>query len=78
MPLTARLSASVPPLVKITSDGRASRAPASRSRDSSMIRRACRPEVCTEEGLPTAPVLEARIDAEIASMTSGSIGVVAA
>jgi hypothetical protein len=34
--------------------------------------------VCTDEGLPTVPVLEACIDAEIAAMTSGSIGVVAA
>ncbi len=68
----------MPPEVKITSDGRASSAAASRSRDSSMIRRACRPEVCTDDGLPATPVAEARIDAETASITSESIGVVAA
>ena len=43
MPLTARLSLSVPPPVKITSDGRAPSAAATRSRDSSTRRRARRP-----------------------------------
>ena len=73
MPLTARLSASVPPLVKITSDGRAPSASASCSRDSSTVRRACRPELCSEDGLPTRAIV-----ADIAAMTSSSIGVVAA
>ena len=43
MPLTARLSLSVPPAVKITSDGRAPSSLASVSRDSSIRRRAARP-----------------------------------
>ena len=72
-PLIARLSDSVPPEVNSTSDGRAPSARPIDSRDSSTTRRARRPEVCSEEGLPTTA-----ISAVIASMTSGSTGVVAA
>src|ERR1700732_2196214 len=54
MPLTARLSLSVPPAVKITSDGRAPSFSASVSRDSSIVRRATRPEVCSDDAFPTA------------------------
>ena len=43
------------------------------SRDSSTTRRACRPEACSELGLPTS-----RRCAVIASIATGSIGVVAA
>ena len=43
MPLIARLSLSVPPAVKITSDGRAPSLAAISSRDSSIRRRASRP-----------------------------------
>jgi hypothetical protein len=73
MPLTARLSASVPPEVKITSLGRASNASAMISRDSSTTRRARRPTACSEEGLPSAPS-----SSVIALTASGSMGVVAA
>ena len=73
MPLTARLSASVPPLVKMTSDGRASSTSASSSRDSSTTRRACRPEECSDDGLPSR-----LIAAAIVATTSGNTGVVAA
>jgi len=73
MPLTARLSLSVPPEVKITSDGRAPRSAAIDSRDSSTRRRADRPEVCSEDALPTVANTEV-----IASIALGSIGVVAA
>ena len=72
-PLTARLSASVPPPVKTTSLGRAPSAAASVSRASSTSRRAARPEACSDDGLPTMPRHEV-----IASTASGSIGVVAA
>ena len=51
-PLTARLSASVPPEVKITSDGWAPVAAAMVSRASSTTLRARRPEPCSDEGLP--------------------------
>ena len=54
MPLTARLSLSVPPLVKMTSDGRAPTAAANCSLASSTRRRACRPAACSDEALPTA------------------------
>ena len=54
-PLVARLSLSVPPLVKITSDGRAPSTAAMRSRDSSTSRRAVRPAACSDEALPTSP-----------------------
>ena len=73
MPLIARLSLSVPPAVKITSDGRAPRTAATVSRDSSIRRRATRPAVCSEDAFPTVPST-----AVIASMAAGSIGVVAA
>ena len=54
MPLSARLSASVPPEVNTTSPGRQSSACAIVSRDSSTTRRARRPEACSELGLPTS------------------------
>ncbi len=73
MPLTARLSASVPPPVKTTSYGLAPIAAATRSRDSSTTRRARRPEACSEDGLPVSSCAAAT-----ASAASGSIGVVAA
>ena len=73
MPLTARLSLSVPPAVKITSDGRAPSSLASVSRDSSIRRRAARPEPCSDDALPTVAST-----AVIASMAAGCIGVVAA
>ncbi|SHW45791.1 Uncharacterised protein [Mycobacteroides abscessus subsp. abscessus] len=73
MPLTARLSLSVPPAVKITSEGRAPSCWARDSRASSIRRRAARPEVCSDDALPPA----ART-AVIASMAAGCIGVVAA
>ncbi len=73
MPLTARLSLSVPPPVKMTSDGRAPSASAMSSRASSTIRRARRPEVCIAEALPTLDKASL-----IAATASGSIGVVAA
>ena len=72
-PLTARLSDSVPPEVKTTSDGRAPSAAPIRSRASSTTARAARPEVCSEEGLPTTADCSIR-----ASSAAGSIGVVAA
>jgi len=67
------LSLSVPPAVKITSDGRAPSLSAISSRDSSMRRRAVRPLVCSEEALPTVPSAS-----DIASMAAWCIGVVAA
>ena len=73
MPLTARLSLSVPPAVKMTSDGRAPSSSASVSRDSSIRRRAARPVPCSEDALPTVAST-----AVIASMAAGCIGVVAA
>ena len=73
MPLTARLSASVPPDVQTTSLGRAPRAAASRSRDSSTTRRAARPDACRDEGLPVRASCSASTRA-----ASGSMGVVAA
>ncbi len=73
MPLTARLSLSVPPAVKMISDGRAPSRSAISSRDSSMRRRAVRPLVCSEEALPT--VLSTAV---IDSTAAGCIGVVAA
>ena len=73
MPLIARLSLSVPPAVKMISDGRAPSRPASVSRAYSMRRRAPRPVVCSDDALPTV----ARAPT-IASMAAGCIGVVAA
>ena len=72
-PLTARLSASVPPLVKTTSLGRAPNTSASCSRDSSTTRRARRPAACSEDGLPSHA--SSSVSAAIAS---GRMGVVAA
>jgi len=59
--------------VNSTSEGRAPRAWAIVSRDSSTTRRPARPEVCREEALPTVAIC-----AVIASIASGNIGVVAA
>ena len=73
VPLTARLSASVPPEVKTTSDGRAPSTEAIRSRDSSTTARAARPVVCSEDALPTRAACSVS-----ASTAAGSIGVVAA
>ena len=73
MPLSARLSASVPPEVNTTSPGRQFSACAMVSRDSSTTRRALRPEACSELGLPTS-----RRCCAIASIAAGTIGVVAA
>ncbi len=73
MPLTARLSLSVPPPVNSTSEGRAPRAAASRSRDCSAVRRASRPLACSDDALPTRASCSV-----IAATASGSIGVVAA
>ena len=73
MPLSARLSDSVPPEVKTISLGRQLSAWAIRSRDSSTTRRARRPEACSELGLPTSPRWSV-----MASIATGSIGVVAA
>ncbi len=72
-PLTARLSASVPPPVKTISEGRAPSAAATDSRDSSTSRRAARPEACRDDALPSFASC-----AVIAATASGSIGVVAA
>ena len=72
-PLSARLSASVPPEVNTTSPGRQPRAAATRSRASSTARLAARPEACNDEGLAARPSCST-----IASSASGTIGVVAA
>ena len=77
MPLTARLSLSVPPAVKITSDGLAPSAAAMSSRASSIMRRARRPEVCSDDALPRASRASFS-SAVIAAAASGSMGVVAA
>src|ERR1700677_5004527 len=69
----ARLSASVPPLVKMTSLGRAPKTSASCSRDSSTTRRARRPAECSDDGLPSWAS-----SSVIAAMACGRIGVVAA
>ena len=58
----------MPPEVNTTSDGRAPSAWAIVSRDSSTTRRAARPEVCSDEGLPRPHL------GPIASITWGSIG----
>src|SRR5215471_7852881 len=72
-PFTARLSASVPPLVKITSLGRAPNTSAICSLDSSTTRRARLPAACSEDGFPS------RVSSSvIAAIASGRIGVVAA
>ncbi|SKX75656.1 Uncharacterised protein [Mycobacteroides abscessus subsp. massiliense] len=59
--------------MKITSDGRAPRAAAIDSRDSSTLRRASRPDPCSEAAFPVWAMVAA-----IASMAAGRIGVVAA
>ena len=71
-PKTARLLASVPPEVKITSDGSAPRIRATVSLALSQARRADRPKACRLSALPAA-----RKYGRIASSTSGSNGVVA-
>ena len=68
----ARLLASVPPEVKITSAGSAPRICATVSLESSQARRADRPKACRLSALPAA-----RKYGRIASSTSGSKGVVA-
>ncbi len=77
IPLTARLSLSVPLPVKTTSDGRAPRAAASCSRDSSTTRRARRPALCRDDALPAADSAS-RSAAVTVSTASGSMGVEAA
>ena len=72
-PFTARLSASVPPLVKTTSLGRAPNTSASCSLDSSTTRRARLPAACSDDGLPSRAS-----SSVIAAIASGRIGVVAA
>ncbi len=54
-PFRARLSASVPPEVNTTSLGWAPSASAIVSRDSSTVRRAARPEPCSDDALPVRP-----------------------
>ena len=63
----------MPPLVNTTSLGRALKTSAICSRDSSTTRRARRPALCSEEGLPSWAS-----SSVITSMASDSIGVVAA
>ena len=73
VPLIARLSASVPPDVKITSVGCAPNAPATRSRASSSKERADRPVACRLDAFPS------RADASShASRADARMGVVAA
>ena len=74
-PITARLSASVPPDVKITWLGSTPRASAMRRFASSTPARAARPKRCGEEGFPKA---SGPRYGSIASSTSGRTGVVAA
>jgi hypothetical protein len=71
--LIARLSASVPPEVKITSAGLAPTSVAMSSRESSTTRRAARPEACSDDGLPVTPSW-----AVTASIAATTVGVVAA
>ena len=63
----------MPPDVKTTSEGLAPSAPASRSRASSTVRRAARPEACSDDGLPARTSSSASTAA-----AAGSTGVVAA
>ena len=68
-----RLSASVPPEVKMTSDAEAPAAAAIVSRASSTDRRARRPEPWREEGFPL------RLSSRVSAASAGAeIGVVAA
>ena len=73
MPLIARLSASVPPDVKMTSLGRAPRDFASVSRASSTARRAVRPAECSDDALPVRCA-----SATNAASAAADMGVVAA
>ena len=73
-PLTARLMASVPPLVKMMLRASAPMLRASRSWASSSQRRACRPGAWGDEGLPPSPSRMGSISAS----TSGRRGVEAA
>ena len=73
-PSTARLSASVPPLVKTTSPGCAPTRAATRSRASSMARRAERATAWEPDGFPGCSASHGNI----ASTTSGRAGVLAA
>ena len=75
MPLSARLSDSVPPEVNTTSPGRQSSAWAIVSRDSSTTRRACRPEACSELALPTVGQVRGhRLDGRRAASASSRRG----
>ncbi len=73
-PFTARLSASVPPPVKMISPGRTPSAAATVSRASSMAVLAARAAACWPEGFPKMPDRKG----SIASSASGRMGVVAA
>ena len=72
-PKRARLLASVPPLVKVSSSGRAPSRAATAARAASIRCRAAKPLVCREEGLPYSSV----ISSTAAWAASGSTGVVA-
>ena len=77
-PLTKRLFASEPPLVKITSVGWALTAAPTRPRASSIAARACRPYSCRLEALPkrlASPAAPSQ--GSIASRTASSSGAVA-
>ena len=73
IPLSARLSDSVPPEVNTTSPGRQLSARAMVSRDSSTTRRAARPDACSADALPACCSCSV-----IAATASGCIGVDAA
>ncbi len=73
-PSTARLSASVPPLVKTTSPGSAPASSATTSRASSIARRASRAAAWAPDGLAKRSVRKA----SSASTAAGRMGVVAA
>ena len=73
-PRTARLSASVPPLVNTTSPGRAPNRPASSSRAPSSARSAARATAWLPDGLPYTSARKG----SIAATASAHIGVVAA
>ncbi|BEK93987.1 hypothetical protein NS2_25290 [Nocardia seriolae NBRC 15557] len=67
------MSLSVPPEVKITSEGRAPSPAAIDSRASSSNRRAARPDPCNDDAFPVIPSA-----AHIASTATGNMGAVAA
>src|SRR3954453_11715022 len=71
MPFTARLSDSVPPEVKMTSEGWAPAAVAMVSRASSTARRARRPDPCRDDGLPVRA--SSRVRAASAAPDSGVV-----